>query len=140
MLSKVVRVALASPCSESETLRALLQLRILRLGLLQDGNVRVGVFPEGEEIFVGGEGPDAGGGGIRSLRSSRLQGVGTSHSKMCQRACPAVLDNTVVVENLLKLSSGSAALSCIQVCLSAYIHLIEARNIVAERNVAQFDA
>src|ERR1700676_814827 len=28
----------------------LLQLRVLRLGFLQDGNVGVGVFPEGEEI------------------------------------------------------------------------------------------
>jgi hypothetical protein len=28
-----------------------LQLRVLRLGLLQDGNVGVGVFPEGEEDF-----------------------------------------------------------------------------------------
>src|SRR5271170_4293729 len=100
MLSKVVRVALASPCSESETLRALLQLRILRLGLLQDGNVRVGVFPEGEEIFVGGEGPDAGGGGIRSLRSSRLQGVGTRHSQVRQRSRPADPDDTAVVAAL----------------------------------------
>ena len=31
----------------------LLQLRVLRLGLLQDGDVRVGVFPEGEEIVIG---------------------------------------------------------------------------------------
>ena len=31
---------------------ALLQLRVLRLGLLQDGDVGVGVFPEGEEILV----------------------------------------------------------------------------------------
>jgi hypothetical protein len=37
--------------------------------LLQDGNIRVSVFPEGEEIFVGGERPDAGGIGIGSLRS-----------------------------------------------------------------------
>jgi hypothetical protein len=29
----------------------LLQLRVLRLGLLQDGNVGVGVFPEGEKIL-----------------------------------------------------------------------------------------
>ena len=34
----------------------LLQLRVLRLGLFQDGNVGVGVFPEGEEILVCGEG------------------------------------------------------------------------------------
>ena len=33
----------------------LVQLRVLRLGLLQDGDVGVGVFPEREEIFVGGE-------------------------------------------------------------------------------------
>ena len=31
----------------------LFQLRVLGLGLLQDdGNIRIGVFPEGEEIFV----------------------------------------------------------------------------------------
>src|SRR5712691_11007242 len=34
-------------------------LRILRLGFLQDGDVGVGVFPECEEIFVGGERPSA---------------------------------------------------------------------------------
>jgi hypothetical protein len=30
----------------------LLQLRVLRLGLLQDGDVGVGVFPESEEVLV----------------------------------------------------------------------------------------
>ena len=29
-----------------------LQLRVLRLGLLQDGDVGVGVFPEGEEVLM----------------------------------------------------------------------------------------
>ncbi len=38
------------------------------------GDVGVGVFPEGEKIFVGGERPDAGGIGIRALRGSCLQG------------------------------------------------------------------
>jgi hypothetical protein len=59
----------------------LLHLRVLRLGFLQDGDVGVGVgvFPEREEIFVGGERPDAGGVGIRSLRSLRLQGIGACH-------------------------------------------------------------
>ena len=32
---------------------ASLQLRILRLGLLQDGDVGIGVFPECEEVLVG---------------------------------------------------------------------------------------
>jgi hypothetical protein len=30
----------------------LLQLRVLGLGFLQDGDVGVGIFPEREEIFV----------------------------------------------------------------------------------------
>jgi hypothetical protein len=46
----------------------LMKSRVLRFGLLEDGDVRVGVFPEGEEILVGrtglggvaGEGDSAG--------------------------------------------------------------------------------
>ena len=34
--------------------RKSLELHVLRLGLLQDGDVGVGVFPELEEILVGG--------------------------------------------------------------------------------------
>jgi hypothetical protein len=50
----------------------LLQTRVLGLGVLQDGDVGVGVCPEGEEIFVGGECPDAGGIciGIQSARAA----------------------------------------------------------------------
>jgi hypothetical protein len=50
----------------------LLQPPIHRLGLLQDWNFGIGVFPEGEEILVGGERTNAGGIGNRSLRSFRL--------------------------------------------------------------------
>ena len=35
-------------------IRRSLQLGVFRLGLLEDRNVRVSVFPEGEEILVGG--------------------------------------------------------------------------------------
>jgi len=44
---------LVSQCTGS------LQLCVLRLGFLQDGDVGVGIFPEGEEIFVGGPGLDS---------------------------------------------------------------------------------
>jgi len=44
----------------------LLQLRVLGFGLLVNRDVGVGVFPEGEEVFVGGEGADTGGVGIRA--------------------------------------------------------------------------
>ena len=36
--------------------RGLFQLCVLRLGFLQDSNIRVGVFPEGEEVLIGGAG------------------------------------------------------------------------------------
>jgi len=55
--------------------RVSLQLRVLGFCLLQDGDVGISVFPEGEEVLVGGERPVAGDIGIRALRSSRLQGV-----------------------------------------------------------------
>ncbi len=60
----------------------LLQLCVLRLGFIQDGDVGVGVFPEAEEILVGCECPDAGGVGISALRGVRLRGVTTGHSEM----------------------------------------------------------
>src|ERR1700722_7491940 len=90
--------------------RSILQLLELSFSLFQDGNVWVGVFPERQEIFVGGQRSDAGGISIRSLRGSRLQGVGTSHSQVRQRSRPAVPDDPAVVENLLKLRCGSTAL------------------------------
>jgi hypothetical protein len=40
-------------------------LRILGLGLLQEGNVGIGVLPEGKEFFVRGERADVGAVGIR---------------------------------------------------------------------------
>src|SRR3984885_12493402 len=61
----------------------LLQLRVLRFGFFQDRNVGVGVFPEGKEFFVGGERPDAGGVGIRSMRVLRPGSVRTSLVSMC---------------------------------------------------------
>ena len=69
--------------SEGDTSRALLgrkgvfgmdsvQLRVLGFGLFQDGNVRIGVLPEGEKDLVSGERPDAGGVGVSAVRNSCL--------------------------------------------------------------------
>ncbi len=38
---------------EKRGMAALLRLPVLRLRLLQDGDVGVSVFPEGEEVLVG---------------------------------------------------------------------------------------
>jgi len=102
-----------------------LQLRVLCLGFLQDGDVGVGVLPESEKVFVGSERADAGGIGFRALRGSRLQSVGTRFAQICQRSCPAVPDYTAVIENLLKLDTGRTALSGCQVCFAPDVRRVQ---------------
>jgi hypothetical protein len=48
-----------------------LQLRVLRLGLLQNGDVGIGVFPEGEEIQIGSA----------SFRAIALEGIGAGEAE-----------------------------------------------------------
>lgn len=50
----------------------LLQLCVLCFGLLQDGDARIRVFPEGKEILVSSEGADPGGVGIGAVSRSGL--------------------------------------------------------------------
>ena len=68
----------------------LLKLGVLGLGLLQDGDVRVGVFPEGEEVFVGGEGASAS--KVGAARGFHLQGIRGGHAesavKLTRNALP----------------------------------------------------
>ena len=112
---------------------------VFSLCFFQDGDIGIGVFPEGEEIFVGGERAHAGGIGVGSLRSSRLHGVGASQSEMRQSSRPAVPDDAAVVENLLELDGGSGALSGRKIRLPAYVHVMEAGNIVDKWNLPQLD-
>ena len=112
---------------------------VFGLGMLHDRDGGVGVFPGGEEIFVGSEGTDAGSIGIGALRGSRLQGVGTSYAQMRQCSRPAVPNDAAVVENFLKLGSGRTALTRWEVCLSAYVRRIEAGNVVGEGHLPQLD-
>ena len=99
-----------TPKNSTQNKRALLQLRVLGFGLLQDGDVGVGVFPEGEEIFVGSECSDAGSIGVCSLRVFRLQRIRTRHAQMRQRSRPAVPNDAAVVENFLELGISLHAL------------------------------
>jgi hypothetical protein len=65
ILSGTVRLLATWLVRDTYPLRAaLLQLRVLRFGSDEDGNVGIGVFPEREEIFVGGEAANAGGVGV----------------------------------------------------------------------------
>jgi hypothetical protein len=62
--------------SLSRTPRLLLQLRVLNFGLLQDGNIGVGVFPEVQEVLIGRLG----------LRGVMLHGISPSQFQACERA------------------------------------------------------
>jgi len=117
-------LACSRPCSR----RASMQLRfpsvqrcVFRLGLLEDGDVGVGISPKGEEVLVGCQRPYAGGVGIRALRSSRLQGAGTRHAQMRRGSRPAVPDDAAVVQNFLELAGGGTALSGFEVGLPARV-------------------
>jgi hypothetical protein len=52
---------------ETCSCRQLLQRRILRPGCFEDGEIRIGIFPEREELLIGGDRPSTGSIGIRSL-------------------------------------------------------------------------
>jgi hypothetical protein len=62
----------------------LLQLRVLGFGFFQDGDVGVGVFPEGEGIFLSGERPDAGGIGLPALNIKRIVRFALHQPAACQ--------------------------------------------------------
>src|ERR1700757_1327257 len=95
-----------TPKNSTQNKRSLLQLCVLGFGLLQDGDVGVGVFPEGEEVFVSSERPDAGGIGIRALRVLRLQRVRPRHAQMRQGSRPAVPHDAAVVKNFLEVGGS----------------------------------
>src|SRR5690242_3997054 len=77
---------------------ASLQLRVLRLGLLQDGNVGVGVLPEGKEVLIRG----AGFGGVA------LESISAGETEMGKRAKRKINYDATMVEKLLKLGGSSS--------------------------------
>ena len=79
----------------------LLQLRVVRLGFFQDGDVGVGVFPEGEEILIRG----AGFGGVAGHY------IRTTELKMGQSAQREVEHDPAVVNDPLELRGRRAAVA-----------------------------
>ena len=91
------------------------QLHVLRLGLLQDRDVGVGVFPQGEKVLVGSF----------RLGSVALQGVGATKAKMCQRTDGFVHHDSTMVEDFLKLGSSFTALMRRQIGFAAHVDGVE---------------
>ena len=72
---------------------------MLSSGLLQDGNIRVGIFPGIKKIFIGGV----------SLGCVALLFVGTSEPEMGERSDRLVEDKAGPLKNLVKFGGGSSA-------------------------------
>jgi hypothetical protein len=75
-----------------------MQLRVLRLGLSQDRNVRVRVLPQCEEILICRLG----------FGRVALQYVGATEAKMGKRTDGPVQDEAAMIEDLLELGGGLA--------------------------------
>src|SRR2546426_11845558 len=89
-------------CPSLETAVKLFQLLILGLSFLQDGDVGVGVFPEIEEVLVGGA----------AFCGVTGEGVGTGEAKMGECAQREVQHNAAVVQKLLELCGCAGAVTC----------------------------
>src|ERR1700730_9647261 len=96
---------------ESTERRKSLQLGVLRLGLLQDGDVVVGVFPEGEEILIAG------------FRFGGVAGecIGPSETEMGKRAEREVQHQAAMVEEVLEFDGSCVAVVCEKISLSAKV-------------------
>ena len=79
------------------------QFRVLRLGFLQNGDLRIGIFPEGEEILIRGLG----------FRGVARHGISTSNTEMGDCSQWEVENDTAMIEKLPELSSsGCAVMRC----------------------------
>ena len=99
---------LPQPCHNFH--HELFQLRVLRLRSDENGNVRVGVFPEREEILIG----RLGFGGVA------LHGIGSADLEMRECTDGFVEHNSAMVEDFLELGGGFAALMRGQIGFAAH--------------------
>src|SRR5215470_567539 len=86
-----------------------LQLGVFGFGLLQDGDVEVGVFPEVKEILIG----------RFCLGGVTLHGVGAAELKMSKSTDRRVPYDSAMVEDFLKLCRCLATLLGDQIGLSS---------------------
>src|SRR5690242_8148121 len=86
-----------------------LQLRVFRLGLLQDGNVGVGVFPQSEEVLVG----------TATFAQITVDRISTGESQMCEGILRGYGRIVSVINDVPKLACRVSSLLCTQVCLSS---------------------
>ena len=96
---------LAQELAFSRLVTELLQLCVLRLGLLQNRNVRVCIFPERKEILIGGF----------RLGLVTRQCLSPAESHVRESANRIADHDPAVIENFLEFRSGLGALMCRQI-------------------------
>jgi hypothetical protein len=94
-----------------------LQLRVLRFSFLQDGNVGVGVFPEGEEVLVGGLALDAV--ACSQATNETKTAPATIGFFMADSNCPVLL----LLHNLARFSGNYLGLPSITRDLSSHANI-----------------
>src|ERR1019366_65154 len=87
--------------SDEEGFSQLLQLRVLGLGLLQDGHVGIGIFPESEEILICDT----------CFGRVALHGVSASEADSGQCSPGKVRHQSPVVDELLKFCRRRVAVA-----------------------------
>jgi len=93
----------------------LVEIRVFGLGLLQNGNVRVRIFPERKEILIGGFRFDL----------ITLQCVSPAELQVCQSANRIANNESSMIENLLEFRSGLDALMRGQIGQATHIGGVE---------------
>ena len=106
-----------------------MQFSVFLFRLLEDRDVGIGVFPQGEEVLIGRSGFDG----------FPLHGIGSTDLEMRQRTDGLVHNDTAMVEDFLELGGGFPALARRQVSLAADINGIQGGPTVSTRcRLSQF--
>jgi hypothetical protein len=91
------------------------KLRVFRFGSNEDGNIRVGLFPETEEILICRLG----------FGSVALQNIGASEAEMGERPCRTIPQQPAMVQDFLEFCDCGRALLCAQVRFGANVNGIQ---------------
>ena len=88
------------------------QLCVFSLGLLQNGDVRVGVLPEGEEVLIR----------LAALGQIASERIGTGEPELCERVqYRPERSSAPVIQNLLEIRCSLPSCPCAQVRFAANI-------------------
>lgn len=101
----------------------LVQLCVLRRGLLQDGNTGIGVFPEDEEILISSLGFDGVAGECVAARETQVR----------QPADGIVYDDAGMIENFLELGCCRPALAYREIRVASQIPTTKKRLVTLEQ-------